>query len=216
MEEKSRGILLASIPYLGKKRILKVFTAESGLISLITHSSQKAPFTAPFCAAEWVYRKSEKEIFPLLDATLLDPFSDLRQSYEIVSAAGSMANDLLRFQLPAKSSHILYDLLFAYFKRLATSSNLFSLTGSFRLKLLLQDGLFSLSPCTVCEGESLTLLQGESRCLLHGSGGISFTPEEWKILIVLTYGRQFSHIESIDVSGNFSEKIRNLFEERNR
>ena len=54
------GVLLQTIPYSGRQRILKIFTPDSGLISLIAKS--KAPvWTTPFCIAEWVYIKGQKE-----------------------------------------------------------------------------------------------------------------------------------------------------------
>src|SRR3990167_664814 len=101
MNEKTDGILLAAIPYLGRKKILKIFTPEDGLLSLMATSSCTA-LTTPFCIAEWVYRKGNKEIHTMKDGSLIDGLLTLKQNYETVCAAGNMAQDLLRFQLPAK------------------------------------------------------------------------------------------------------------------
>src|SRR5579872_3102021 len=118
--EKQEGILLQTIPYLGNHRILKIFSSDGGLISLMVKhvSAKKAAYTDPFCKAEWIYRKHTGDIYLLKDATLLDPFLEIRAKYESIIAAGSMANDLLRSQLPQKRSQGLYELLLACLKHL--------------------------------------------------------------------------------------------------
>ena len=181
MEEKTPGLLLQAIPYLGQKKILKVFT-PLGLISLFAKTSQ----LTPFCIAEWVYQKTEKELYPLSDTTLLDPLSELRQSYNLLTAAGTMAKDLLRSQLPNKGSPELYQLACLYFKKLPASPDM--LVASFRLKLLLHEGLLSSDPEP------------------------SFTPTEWEQVATLAFARQFSTLYGLPAAP--TEKIALLFEER--
>ncbi|HSX10176.1 MAG TPA: hypothetical protein VLF94_00450 [Chlamydiales bacterium] len=181
MEEKVPGLLLQVIPYLGQKKILKVFTPE-GLVSLFAKST---PLT-PFCLAEWVYRKTDTEMHPLLDTTLLDPLSELRQNYSVISAAGAMAKDLLRSQLPGKKAPALYQLASLYFRKLPAAPA--TLVASFRLKLLLHEGL--LSP----DREP------------------SFTTTEWTQVIALASARQLSSL--FELTSLPLEKIALLFEER--
>lgn len=181
MEEKTLGLLLQSIPYLGKKKILKVLT-PSGLLAFFARSST----LTPFCIAEWVYRKTEKELHPLLDTTLLDPLIELRQDYAVITAAGALAQDLLRSQLPNKSSPELYQLACLYFKKLPLAPDIF--IASFRLKLLLHEGLLSSDPEP------------------------AFTPAEWEQVRALAFARQLStlyHLTAIP-----AQKIALLFEER--
>lgn len=179
-QEKSEGILLQLIPYLGQKKILKILTPEEGLISLLAKSTS----LSPFCIAEWVYRKTEKELFPVIDATLLDPLLELRQSYDVISAAGLIAQDLLRTQHAGKKSP--YILACAYLKKLPQNPPL--LAASFRLRLLLHEGLFSFEPEP------------------------NFTSVEWEQVSILAFSRQFSEI--LAVKAVPFEKIRALFEER--
>lgn len=181
MEEKTEGLLLQSIPYLGHKKILKVLAPELGLISLISKSAKMQP--APFCIGEWVYRKTEKEIHSLTDFSLLDPLLELRTDYNTLSAAGLLAQDLLRSQFPDKKAPFV--LACAYLKKLPLNPP--TLLASFRLKLLLHEGL--LSP-----DEPI------------------FTPLEWEQTSILAFSRQFSQIAEVKVAP--FEKIQALFTER--
>ena len=182
MEEKISGLLLHAVPYLGRKKILKIFTPD-GLLSLISNSS-KFP-TDPFCLAEWVYRKNQRELYPLVDATLFDSFHNLRQSLSTLTAAGSIAQDLLKTQMPHKASAELFQLASLYFKNLEMNPPI--LAASFRLKLLYHEGLL-----------------GEEEKI--------FTAEEWEQVSVLAFGRKLSIIAGVTAIP--PEKIGALFLDR--
>lgn len=201
MLEKREGVLLFAIPYLGHKKILKVFTAEEGLLSLIAKSAKDAWIT-PFFLAEWVYQKGEKEIHPLKDITLLDPFLELKADYSRITQAGQIAQDLLASQFPSKKSHGLYELAVAYFKKLPLFSHPEVATASFRLKLLQYEGLLSLQKkCCLCPSSPLHLHQGESYCTAHTPfPNFSFTEEEWDLLHHLSFSRQFSQLFPIQTA----------------
>jgi recombinational DNA repair protein (RecF pathway) len=177
---KTPGLLLQSIPYLGQKKILKILTSEHGLISLFVQKTS----LSPFCHAEWVYLKSTREIHTLQDSTLLDPLLELRTDYAILSAAGSIAQDLLRTQMPGKKGPL--SLALAYLKKLPLNPPI--LAASFRLRLLLHEGLFSPEPDP------------------------TFTPPEWEQVSTLAFCRHFSEI-SEQKTAPFS-KIATLFDQR--
>ncbi len=182
MSITSPGLLLQSIPYLGQKKILKVFSPDQGLLSFFAQNSK----LAPFLFAEWVYRKSEKEIHSLQDTTLLDPLLHLRESYNTLIAAGAIAQDLLRTQMPGKKAPELFELALFYLRRLSKSPEL--LAASFRLKLLLHEGLLSDEPHPF------------------------FTASEWEQVHTLAFSRKLSAIECL--SSIPQTKINLLFEER--
>jgi DNA repair protein RecO len=182
MSISTPGLLLQAIPYLGKKLILKVFTPEQGLISFFAQESK----LAPFCLAEWIYRKTEKEIHSIQDSSLIDPLLELRESYPSLSAAGSIAKDLLRTQMPDKKAPELFLLAHLYFTNLHTSPELFA--ASFRLKLLFYEGLFS---------EDLDT---------------SFTSTEWQQVHTLAFTRKLSDIKNLQNAPY--NKIKLIFEER--
>lgn len=208
-EIKTPGLLLQAIPYLGKQHILKVFTLEDGLVTLMAKSGH-----SPFYIAEWVYRKKRSDIYTLQDSSLLDGLLDLRQNYETLCAAGRIAQDLLHSQLPCKKNTDLYALVCSYFKKLSTFSRPEVLVASFRMKLLLHDGLLSIQEtCTTCKENACHLFQGESYCLTHGpTPGLSFDADEWKQLLILSFARQFSLLQSLESLP--MEKIERLFKER--
>jgi DNA repair protein RecO len=174
------GLLLQSTPYLGQKKILKILTAEHGLISLFASKTN----LAPFCLAELVYLKSTHELHKLQDITLLDPLLELKSDYTLLSHAGSIAQDLLRTQFPGKKAPL--DLAYAYLKKLPLNPPL--LLASFRLKLLLHEGLLSSEPDPL------------------------FTPQEWEQISVLAFSRKFSLIQAL-TQAPFS-KIEHMFESR--
>jgi DNA repair protein RecO (recombination protein O) len=207
-EEKNVGILLQAIPYLGHQRILKVFTPEEGLISLITKST-KLTALAPFCIAEWVYKKGQKEIHTLTDGTLLDGLLELRKDYATLCAAGAMAKDLLTTQFPGKKAPALYALLCAYMKKIPLSPKPDIFAASFRLKLLQHEGLLSLEQLCACGAPARQLSEGESHCT-KCKPGLLFTSDEWEQLHQLAYVRQFSALPT----GAPFKKIDVLFEER--
>jgi DNA repair protein RecO len=217
MQTKSQGILLLAIPYLGKGRILKVFTEDAGLITLVSKKPSLAVFS-PFCIAEWIYQKKQSEIFTLLEGSLIDGLLSLRQSYATLTAAGSMAQDLLRTQLPAKSAPGLYHLLSSYFKKTFSFECPAILAASFRMKLLLHEGLLALQTnCIHCDLPATSLMQGESVCPAHSSpSAIGFSISEWQILHCLTFAKQFSLLQQIDCPPSLNEKLTALFEERTK
>ena len=145
-EEKATGLLLQAIPYLGQKRILKVLTPEMGLLSFLAQRSIAPVFTTPFVYAEWVYKKNQRDIYPLRDASLLDDLSTLKQNYSHVTAAGQMAQDLLRTQFPNKPCPELFSLTLACFRKLSLFQDPALLLAMFRLKLLSLEGLISDLP----------------------------------------------------------------------
>lgn len=212
MRMKSQGILLQEIPYLEKKRILKIFTQDAGLVSLMA----RTPSFSPFCIAEWVYQKRQSEIFSLSESSLTDSLIDLRQSYKNLAAAGSMAHDLLRSQLPAKPAPSLYELLCCYLKKIPTFETPAVLAASFRLKILLYEGLLALQTvCSRCGRASSALLLGESVCSAHADyPSILFTIPEWQTVCSLALAQKFSLLREIDCPDALMEKIASLFEER--
>ncbi len=182
MEEKTPGILLHSFSYLGQKKILKVLTQDHGLLTFMAKSARFP--TTPFCIAEWVFLKGQKEIYSLTDATLLDPLLELRQDYKVLSSAAILAQDLLQTQMPNKKGP--FHLACAFFKKLSLNPDI--LGASFRLKLLLYEGLLS------------------------ADRDPAFSLSEWEQVSILAFGDRFSQI--LEVKQVPFGKIKMLFDER--
>ena len=189
MHEKFQGLLLQSTPYLNGAKILKVFSAENGLTSLIAKSVEKkgwSSLTTPFCIAEWVIKKGRSDLHTLQDAHLLDPLSILKQDFTLLSTAGEIAQELIRSQLPSKRGGELYPLTLAYLKKLPLSPA--TLLASFRLKLLLWEGLLSPSEPTLQTDESL--------------------------FQTLAFAKTFGEMTQLSVPESLHTKIKKLLEER--
>lgn len=183
LEEITEGLLLQAIPYLEKKKILKVFTPEFGLISLIAKSGQSQSLTTPFCIAEWVFAKKKGEIHRFIEGKVLDDLQGLKKDYKAIVTAGAMAKELLQSQLPHKKAPELYALSCLYLKNLPLNPG--SFLASFKLKLLVSEGLFP-----------------------HESHPI-FTPEEWEKVLALAGVRRLSSL--IQIQCSFATKIDQFF-----
>lgn len=211
----NEGILLQAIPYLEKRRILKVFTKDAGMISVIANL-KNASFAIPFCRAEWTWRPTSGDLFSLKEISLIDPFQHLREDFSSLRAAGSIASDLLRSQHGSKPSANLYELLLASLSHLKKNPE--AIAQSFRLKLLQCEGLVHLQDsCMRCSAPSSALADGESVCANHLSfRARSFFPEEWRCLLILGLARRFSEFDSLALPTSFVKKMSDLFLERIR
>ncbi|MDE3055334.1 MAG: recombination protein O N-terminal domain-containing protein [Verrucomicrobiota bacterium] len=190
-EESTEGVCLQEIAYLEKGTILKIFTLNHGLVSCFR--KRGLPNCGPFCHGEWVIRPGRGDLFHLVDVTLHDLFLPLRSSYALLMSAGKIARNLLRSQFPGKSAPALYKLLLRYFQKMEDlSQHLPSLTGSFQIKLLVHEGLFSaeMRPAEL------------------------FTVEEWEQVIMLGAVSTFSQMSSFCLSRELEEKIDRFFQNR--
>lgn len=143
MEEKISGLLIQAFPYLGKQKILKVFTSDQGLLTLLAKPHISGILTSPFVLAEWVIKTTSRSINPLKDGTLLDDFGALKENFGRLMAAGQMANDLLKTQLPGKPAAEAFALVTACFRKLPLFQEPRVLAAAFRLKLLNVEGMLN-------------------------------------------------------------------------
>ncbi len=144
-EEKTVGLLLQALPYLGNKKILKVLSPE-GMLSFMSGKKNLTTITTPFAWAEWVYHvKDKKDLHSLQDGTLLDDLAGVKENYEGLITAGQMAKDLLRTQMPGKTAVEALTLTLACFRKLHLFTHPRVLLAAFRLKLLHCEGLIDES-----------------------------------------------------------------------
>ncbi|MDE3046525.1 MAG: DNA repair protein RecO [Verrucomicrobiota bacterium] len=188
MQERTIGLLLQSFPYLSSHRILKVLTPDAGLLTFMAlfAASKRAALTTPFLLAEWVYAKSKKEILTVTDASLLDPLSDLKKDFAYLSAAGRIAQDLLRTQLPGKPAQAPFELALACLRKVSYFPNPSILPILFRLRLLSLEGLLPLN--------------------------IPVSPTEKPLLEQLLHCKSFAQLATLPRDELLFQKINNLFE----
>ncbi len=213
-KKKTEGILLSASTYLGKQKILKIFTLNHGLISLFAKKTTLAQLYSPFLIGEWIYeQKITTDLHRLQDASLINDLSDLRQNYKVLIYAGKMAQNLLQSQLPEKESPLLYTLTVKYFEKLSTFAKPENLAASFVLKILLHDGMLNLQDtCNTCASIATNLDLGESVCNHHRTPhSTTFSLEEWQSLYVLAFSRRFEDLEKVNLTEVLEEKIRNIY-----
>ncbi len=219
MEEKTEAIVLKSIPFQEKDRILTLFSREMGLFSLIVKkisSPQLMTLTTPFCLGEFLYKKGRGELFSFRDGTVLDSHSFLRTDLASCMAAASMARALLNSHFPQGHISSLYLLFVSYLKQLPSFEKKENLVCSFCMKILLHEGVVHFSPlCNVCKEKTSTyLFRGESLCETHQEkGSIAVCASEWKTLETLTYCRSFQLLKECRITEELQAKIASFFQE---
>jgi DNA repair protein RecO len=218
MEEKTEGIVLHSFAFQENSRILKIFSPDLGIFSLIVKNiSLKKPLllslTTPFSHAEFVYKKGKNDLLLFTDGSLIDNHLFLRQDFDLLHAASKMNKCLLDSQWAYKKSPALFVLFKNYLKAFQKYHNTQALLSSFYLKLLLHEGLVHLSlQCNRCSKPSIALDRGESLCSLHAqSQDLQFTEEEFILLCTLARAKKFQILQEIPVFEDMKNKIETLF-----
>jgi DNA repair protein RecO (recombination protein O) len=192
MEERAEGIVLRSLDYKERERIITVLTKEMGIISLIAKRmtqgrSHLVALTTPFTHAEFLFRKGRSELMPLIDGTLLSEHRELRSSYASLQSAGQLLQMILLSQFPGKPAPALYALLLAYLGHLPTSKNRAGLASSFFLKLLKHEGLFPIE-------------------------NPGFSPTEWETVQILVATTSFAKLRELPVAEPLCAKIQKFCE----
>ena len=214
-DKTTEGIVLRSLEYKERQRILTVFTEQFGLISVIVKGLSKKShhllaLTTPFSQSAFVLRRQRSELFNFLDGTLLDEHLSLRGTFAHLQAAGRLGQAILRSQLPEKAAPDLYALFVSYLKQIPHLTDPTSLLLSFQLKLWKHEGHLELSDeCSSCQATPTHYLQeGESVCSLHAkSHAQSFSAKEWTTLKELLHVRSFQKLQTIPASPQLIEKI---------
>jgi DNA repair protein RecO (recombination protein O) len=197
-EEKTEGIVLRSLDYKERHRIITLFT-PLGCISLIVRSISKKntrllSLTTPFCHAEYLYLRGNSELLTFRDGSVLDPHLTLRQSLKSLQIAGELARTILTSQLADKPAPALFALYKSYHHQVPQFNNSEVLVASFQLKLLKHEGLLNLT------ADALE--------------GFQFSTFEWDQLFILSNALQFTHLRDLELSSSFTHKIDGLFHSR--
>ena len=185
---KIEGLLLKATQYLGKSQLLKIFTPEKGLLTLL--AKKGAP--PPFCVGEWVYREGRGEMGFLQEVSLLDPLADLRTSYHAFFSAGKIARALLDTQWPEQESKAIYTLAVKTVQALGRVQSGHSLTTGFLLKLLALEGLLDFEEIA------------------------SSFPEEAPLLERLLQARTYSAMGEVSISDALEAKMIHFFENKTK
>ncbi|NGX47132.1 MAG: DNA repair protein RecO [Chlamydiae bacterium] len=196
LEEKHEGLVLRSIDYKDRQKIITLFTPTRGLISLIVKGitrkkSHLLTLTSPFTKAEYHFSIRRSELYTFRDGTPLKTHHNLRQNLRHLQSATTLIKALLTSQLPGKPAPKLYNLTLTYLKHLPTFADPTSLTASFLLKLLKHDGHLSAT---------------------HREP--PFTSSEWEELLPLLSARTISSLQKHTTHPNLHQQIETLFHQK--
>ena len=217
-EEKIEGIVLRSLAFKERQRIITLFSAD-GLISLIVKNispknTRLLSLTTPFTHAEYHCLRGQSELLRFHDGTLLSDHLILRHSLSSLQAAGTLANAILTSQMPGKSSPALFALYKSYHNQVHHFADPTILVASFYLKLLKHEGHLTISTyCANCQEPTAKLLHnGESFCSKHSvQNAFLFSSAEWETLLSLDNAQHFSSLRPLSLPPLFFQKIDALF-----
>ncbi len=213
------GIVLRTMEYKERERILHLYTPHSGLISLIVKRLSRKQghllaLSTPFCHGDYHYTIGRSSLYRFTDGSVIQTHCHLRDDLSYLETAGAIAHALLVSQLPGKPAPALFQLALTYLKQIPLAQNQQALKASFLLKLLKHEGLLSTWPhCSQCERPIAFLEGGEGFCALHGRGGAPLSDEEWQTLQALAEARSFQKLSEISLAEKLEKKIAVCFEQ---
>ncbi len=194
------AIVLKATKYEDDGKILKVFTKDSGLLSVIIKKiSKKGTYwqtlTSPLARGEFHLKRGTSTLYTISDASLIDAYLEIRSDFDKLEAACAILRALLTSQQPEKASPALFHLTIVYLKKLKTFSQPALLSLSFQMKLLNFEGLFP---------ETKEELQEP------------LTSDEWLHLECLCHTKTFDLLETLPESPTLKRTAEALFESRIR
>ncbi len=173
-EERVEGIVLRTTIYKETHRIITLFTADAGLISLMVKgvkSPERMVLITPFSQIEVFFRKKLSDLYLLKDGSLIADNLFLRQKWNYLETAGKMAQMILHSQMPGKPAPLLYALFLACLKQLPQFEEPAPLLLLFYLKLLTHEGILSLDD--------------------KAAFPISLSTQQWDVMMELAQSKSF-------------------------
>lgn len=204
------GIVLKSIDYKDRHKIITVFTGDFGILSMmVKRVKNNVNLTSPLSRIEFSASSGRGDLYHFKEGRTIDLFPELRERFSSIKSAGRILKLLLLSQFPEKPAPQLYALLLSYLKKLPANPT--TIFYSFLLKLLSYEGGLHLTPnCAACAKplQTLSLCDGEgfcSSCAPHTS--LLFMPSEWTELKALVSTRHFSTLSSLSLSEPLQAKL---------
>lgn len=220
---ESRGLVLRSIDYKQRQRIITVLTEDRGVISLIVKGMSKKrselfSLTSPFTVGEFHYTIHRSDLYLLHDASLIASNLDLRNRLESLEAAGEICTALLSSQMPGKPAPLLFHLATTFLKQIPLFEDPSPLVVSFLLKLLKHEGVLSGDPACVHCGLSAThLFSGEPLCSAHAPySAKQLNEEQWQQFYALLDVRDFTSLRKLAVDRSFCLMIKRYIKDCER
>ncbi|MDR2539564.1 MAG: DNA repair protein RecO [Chlamydiales bacterium] len=218
--EKTEGIVLRSLPYQDKNRIVTIFTHCYGVLQFIMKGisakrMDKLALSSLLCQGEYLFYRGKSNLMHFVDGSVLNEHLQLRTKMQHIQAAANLVQIILTSQLPHKPAPKVYQFFYKCLRAIPYFEDTTILTNSFCIKLLKQEGLLALQPfCSQCEIEAMALHQGECFCNFHAPKlSFRFSQDQWNTLLTLAYATTFSQLQNLSLSEDLHEKINQIFQE---
>jgi DNA repair protein RecO (recombination protein O) len=220
--QHTEGIILRTIPFRDYDQIITLFTPHVGILKILYKGSRSKRRGAqglclPLTQVEVVYREKKGEIFACQEITLMNPFSFLRKELHHLQAACELLQVVLASQLTGKAAPALYALLCFYLEKIPCTLNPWTLTTSFRLKLLRHEGLSTIPfICSACQRLLHTVAythKSEAWCLDHRpTESQVWESKELEQIYRLTTCQSYREISKENISLELQKKAARFFD----
>lgn len=220
--QATEGIILRVIPFRDYDQILSLFTADAGLIKVLTKGSrskrrERQGSFMPLTQVEVIYCEKKGEIFGCHEMVCIESFSTLRKELLFLEVACDLLHTISVSQFMGKASPQLYALLLFYLKKIPQTAYPWILAASFRLKLLKHDGL-TIFPfiCYECQQpleKEAFIQECQSWCSYHQPKGSQVCESlELQMLYRLATSQSYQEISSCNISPHLQNQICAFFD----
>lgn len=222
--QRTEGIILRVIPFGDYDQILSIFTQDAGLIKVLFKGSRSPRkgvqgICIPLTGVEVVYREKNSEIFACQEMDLVESYYSLRRNLLHLEIACDLLQAVGASQLVGKAAPHLYALLQIYLGKIPCTPDPRMLAVSFRLKVLLHEGLIAFPfVCCACDqimqGGGGYHIDSEWWCAHHHqvSGGRLWSQEELELLYRLGSSRSYREIALLGVSARLYDGVVSFFD----
>lgn len=217
-EERIQGIVLRVFDYQENMRVMTLFSSAEGVVQVLVRGRwRRRALTTPLSEVEVLFRRGRSAWLVLTEGSVLEENLALRATYEGIKVAGEMAQLILSSQLQGKPAPLLYELFRAYLRQIPLCQDLFLILASFKLKLLIHEGVLSLAErCVRCGQRACHIHQGQSLCETHAAPeGIHLSVSEWEGLYALGHAKSFKHMSGLSIENSLLDKIAQMMEAAN-
>lgn len=209
------GIVLTAFPFREGDHIITLLT-PSGILKIFIKSrkNRQNALAFPLTEGEYLYVQARSDLLRFHEGTILSQNIKIRDRLETLLTAEKMIQALLSSQWPGKPTPHLYQLFRLFLQKLPTLQSPTWMAPIFFLKILKHEGMLQMQPrCTTCGDAAVMRRYGAERfCAKHAPLlAQEFSPDEEKMLYILTESRSFEKMLSIPLEEPFIEKVEILF-----
>ena len=202
-----QGIVISSVDYKESSKILKIFTREKGIISIMARGAKRAKskmqnLTSIYTLAKFTLNRRE-DFYYLEDGVILELNLHLRNDIKSIYATQLCLELINRAVIENEPQQDIFDLLVKTIKFLETAKNKHRLISMFLIKYISLMGYRPrLAQCVVCsnkdiEKKGFSIEYGGICCINHTIPYSILNKNEYNYLLYIMYQR-LDDVDKID------------------